>query len=197
VICYFFCNGARVGQIKDDSFLKDVINDKNKRINVKKTLQIQKDGCDHIFALGDCANNSPQFAYIAAEQTKVIIHNIIAHSQQKNDPMKQYEVGMYMMGLPLGKHNGVSQMPGSMVVGGKFTSRLKGRTLFTAKSWKESGFEDIPEKELFWDDPTIPLEVSYLSDETLTRFSEKTGLTRADLVGLISGVWKEEEQQSN
>jgi len=103
---------------------------------------------------------------------------------------------MYIMALTLGNHNGVSQMPGAFVVGGKVTSSIKGKTFFAERIWKELGFENVPEQPLFWDDPSISLEQTYLSDETLTRFAGKTGLTRTELVGFISGKWAVEEQKS-
>ncbi|ETO23127.1 hypothetical protein RFI_14059, partial [Reticulomyxa filosa] len=108
---------------------------------------------------------------------------------EKGHRLKDYAMGMYVMALPLGKQDGVTQMPGGFVVGGTMTSSVKGKTLLAEKHWKGSGFEQPPEELLLWDDKSIPLEKTYLSDERLTRFAEKTKLTRSDLVGLIAAKW--------
>jgi len=49
----------------------------------------------------------------------------------------------------------------------------------------------------YFDDPSLSLKDTYLSEETLTRFSKNTGLTRYDLIGLISGNWEAEKQSEN
>jgi len=180
--------------MKDETFLKDVINNDNERLKVRKTLQLQKQSCDHIFALGDCADNAPQFAYLAAEQAKVVAHNIITLSKGETKELKEYAIGMSVIVLPLGNANGVSQLPGAMVFGGKVTSNLKGKTLFYARYWKELGLENVPhDGMLYCDDPVISLKDTYLNPETLARFVEKTGLTRSELAQLIFADWQNDQ----
>jgi len=99
----FYCNGASVNRMKDEAFLQGVINEKNGRIIVRKSLQIQKEKCDNIFAFGDCADNAPQFAYIAGEQAKTVAHNIKVLSQGRETELKEFHMGKYAMVLTLGK----------------------------------------------------------------------------------------------
>jgi len=193
----FYCNGASVNRMKDEAFLQGVINEKNGRIIVRKSLQIQKEKCDNIFAFGDCADNAPQFAYIAGEQAKTVAHNIKVLSQGRETELKEFHMGKYAMVLTLGKKNGVSQLPGGIVVGGKITGSIKGKTLFAERYWQLLGYDTTPEQVTYFDDPSLSLKDTYLSEETLTRFAKNTGLTRYDLIGLISGNWEAEKQSEN
>ncbi|RLV97668.1 hypothetical protein DV515_00011539 [Chloebia gouldiae] len=107
----------------------------NGALKVNKHLQLE--GCENIYAIGDCADlKEPKMAYHAGLHANVVVTNIINSLTQK--PLKTYEPGSLTFLLSMGRNDGVGQVNG-YYVGRLLVTIAKSRDLFVSKSWKMMG----------------------------------------------------------
>jgi len=143
----FFCGGAFINSksYENSDFFKNKLADR-KRIIVNSKLQVE--GSENIFAIGDCAFAGSAMAFIAGLEAEVCAHNIIKHYNHQKNAMKDFAPPAPAMFVPLGTHQGASQLPtkNGYVVGATVTSKIKGETLFVGKYWKDLGFKGVPDQ---------------------------------------------------
>jgi NADH dehydrogenase FAD-containing subunit len=109
---------------------------------VKVNEQLQVEGFEHIYALGDVADTgSFKLGYIAGMQAEFVAKNIAA--QRKNRPLKAYKPMTKLMALiPTGPKTGLVQLPFA-VTKAKWLVNMKQKDLFIAKTY--SGLETKPD----------------------------------------------------
>jgi len=107
-------------------------------VKVRSTLQLDHEGYEHIFALGDVTNvKETKMAFRAGFQANVVAKNIVALTNEKK--LAEYKPGPPMMFITLGKNGGVGLLPmfGGMLAGNWMVKSLKSKNLFVNKNWKE------------------------------------------------------------
>jgi len=107
-------------------------------VKVRPTLQLDHEGYEHIFALGDVNNvKETKMALRAGLQADVVAKNIIALASEKK--LVEYKPGPPVMLLTLGKDGGVGLLPmfGGILAGNWLVKLFKSKNLFVNKYWKE------------------------------------------------------------
>uniref|UniRef100_A0AAY4BRS0 Ferroptosis suppressor protein 1 n=1 Tax=Denticeps clupeoides TaxID=299321 RepID=A0AAY4BRS0_9TELE len=107
----------------------------NGALKVNEHLQIE--GCDNIYAVGDCADvNEPKMAYHAGLHAGVAVTNIANSLSGK--PLTSYKTGNVTMLLAMGRDDGVGQFNGIRLP--RFlVTQGKSKGLLLWKSWREMG----------------------------------------------------------
>jgi apoptosis-inducing factor 2 len=100
---------------------------------LKVTPELRLEGQDKVFAVGDVTNvPEPKRAGSAGRHAEVVAANIKALIAGDGE-LTAYEPTPPLILLPLGPAGGVSQLPGSGVLGPETTSQYKGADLFTGR----------------------------------------------------------------
>ncbi|HEU5156774.1 MAG TPA: FAD-dependent oxidoreductase [Streptosporangiaceae bacterium] len=100
---------------------------------LKVTPELRIEGHDRVFAVGDVTNlPEPKRGGSAGRHAEVAAANIKALITGGGD-LTTYEVPPPLILLPLGPTGGVSQLPGSGVLGPETTSQYKGTDLFAGR----------------------------------------------------------------
>ncbi|XP_033103863.1 apoptosis-inducing factor 2-like [Anneissia japonica] len=115
--------------------------DGNGYLNVNETLQV--DGCDGVFAIGDCNNKErAKLAHVAETQAKYLAKNIETIDSGKQ--VQPYKPGGMMMALSIGREGGALQN-GTWVLGAFFARFVKSKDVFTKQTW--GTMKQTPPKE--------------------------------------------------
>ncbi|XP_011370463.1 apoptosis-inducing factor 2 isoform X1 [Pteropus vampyrus] len=125
------CSGIKINSFAYHSTFDSQLAS-NGTLRVNEYLQVE--GCNHIYAIGDCADvKEPKMAYHAGLHASVAVANIVNSIKQR--PLKAYKPGALTFLLAMGRNDGVGQIGGFYV--GRFMVRLtKSRDLFVSTSWK-------------------------------------------------------------
>jgi apoptosis-inducing factor 2 len=100
---------------------------------VKVTPELRLEGQDRVFAVGDVTNlPEPKRGGSAGRHAEVVVANIKALIAGGGE-LTTYEPTPPLILLPLGPAGGVSQLPGSGVLGAETTAQYKGSDLFTGR----------------------------------------------------------------
>jgi len=136
------------------------------RIKVNKYFQVE--GCEKIFAIGDCCNmENNKMAIYAYRHGDHVGKNIqlISQNQKPVEYVPQIQPAMIMT---LGRTGGVTLFS-SGIYGNFFTGMLKGRDLFTRKTWSDlnqkQGFPVAKTKSIV-KDKNLASAMGMSSDET-------------------------------
>lgn len=106
--------------------------DEKGRVRVDATFQME--GCEGIYAIGDCANvPEGKLGYLADKQAAALVKNIIALSNGKS--AKPYKPNPMMSLVPIGRTQGFVQLPFA-VTSFKFLINIKQKDMFIDKSFK-------------------------------------------------------------
>ena len=109
--------------------------DQNGRLKVDGKFRVE--GCDNIFALGDCANvPEGKLGYLADQQAGALAKNIIAMSKGKLG--KEYKPNPMMSLVPVGRKKGFIQLPFAVTTL-KFMVNMKQKDMFISKVYKALG----------------------------------------------------------
>lgn len=128
----FFCGGSEVNNGSFQAKFAEQM-DEHGRLKVNRFLQVE--GCQNIFACGDCANvPEPKMGYTARVQAAHLAKNLILIDMQKIP--KEYVPSHPAMMVPLGPELGAAQLPNGMLVGNTLTSIIKGKNLFVPSIWE-------------------------------------------------------------
>ncbi|KAJ3042112.1 hypothetical protein HDV00_008194 [Rhizophlyctis rosea] len=114
--------------------------DQNSQITVTRTLQLPSH--PNIFALGDVCSASEgiKFSFFAELQGQLVAGNIkrlILASEPAAVQLKEWQPGMMMEFVTLGRTRGSSQM--GVVWGDWFTKLVKGGDMFAKRRWADLG----------------------------------------------------------
>ncbi|CAG8565226.1 5614_t:CDS:2, partial [Paraglomus brasilianum] len=107
-------------------------------VKVRPTLQLDHEGYEHIFGLGDVTSvKETKMAFRAGLQADVVVKNIVALTSEKK--LIEYKSGPPLMFLTLGKTGGVGLLPmfGGVLAGNWMVKSLKSKNLFVNRYWKE------------------------------------------------------------
>eukprot|EP00467_Chlorarachnion_reptans_P013189 CAMPEP_0114490508 /NCGR_PEP_ID=MMETSP0109-20121206/2481_1 /TAXON_ID=29199 /ORGANISM="Chlorarachnion reptans, Strain CCCM449" /LENGTH=432 /DNA_ID=CAMNT_0001667133 /DNA_START=161 /DNA_END=1459 /DNA_ORIENTATION=+ len=125
----FMCTGAKLNTA---AFKENLPTNEEGRIKVNEYLQIE--GCDTAFAVGDCADYEPKFAYVAKFQAPTVNKNIRALEAKKK--LTKHKKSPALTLLSLGPKCGTSQLPMGIVAGDFVTRTIKG-DLFVKNTWAD------------------------------------------------------------
>jgi len=126
------CIGLPPNRESTSSLLPEDKLDDNKRIKVNENLQVE--GYDNIYAIGDCCNTAEnKMAAYADAHGQHVAKAIVNFTKGKQ--VKPYKTPFVGMLVPVGANNGVGNMNG-MNLPGAIATVLKSRDLFTSKTWK-------------------------------------------------------------
>lgn len=127
-----FCTGARVNNSCLSGQLAGKLDITGR---LKVTPQLQVEGFPNIFAGGDVCNTPEgKIAYFAGLHGDLIAKNLIATTQGK--ALKAYKPSPPVIFLPVGKGDGVGQLPNGMIVGKRMVPMIKGKDLFIGATRK-------------------------------------------------------------
>jgi apoptosis-inducing factor 2 len=100
---------------------------------LKVTPELRLEGQEKVFAVGDVTNvPEPKRGGSAGRHAEVVVANIKALTEGGGE-LTSYEPTPPLILLPLGPAGGVSQLPGSGVLGAETTAQYKGGDLFTGR----------------------------------------------------------------
>ena len=112
-----------------DYLADDLATARTSRGYLEVTPQLQVQGFDHVYALGDIANIDINRAGVAARQAPVVAANIKAQISGSEE-RAAYAPGPPVILLPLGPAGGASQLPGQEdIATAELTSQIKGRDM--------------------------------------------------------------------
>lgn len=111
----------------------------NGYVKVKPTFQVDADGFENVYVLGDAANfKETKLAYRIGGHVDTLVKNLFQVVIQKKEPTNVYKKAPDAMFVTFGSNQGVGLLPmfGGLVVGSWVVAALKSRSLFTSNSWK-------------------------------------------------------------
>jgi len=125
-----FCGGSQLNNQFLRANLANVLDEEG---FVKVNPQLQVEGFQNIFCIGDLNNfKETKVALHAEKHAAVVADNIKALQNRKS--LTAYTGMTIMILVTLGRSNGAAQFPG-MVLGGTVTSMIKGKGLFVPRMW--------------------------------------------------------------
>ena len=135
----FLCVGMRPNNeiMKSDANNVKCLED-GKSIAVKDTLQVDQEGYENVFVIGDASNHpTPKMAYWGGEQGKLLATSLSGMIKADKEllcfdpPMTEALI------LPIGPNGGLTQLPlcGGVVVGDFITRKLKSNDLVSGMYW--------------------------------------------------------------
>jgi len=125
-----FCGGS----VLNNQFLRPhLANVLDEQGFVKVNPQLQVEGFQNIFCIGDLNNfKETKVALHAEKHASIVASNIKALQNRKS--LTAYKGMPIMILVTLGRTNGAAQFPG-IVLGGTVTSMIKGKGLFVPRMW--------------------------------------------------------------
>jgi len=138
----FFCPGSKPNTDCVKQHFGDKL-DEHGRIKVNPFLQVE--GCENIFAIGDCANiPEGKLSLFTTYQAAHCAKNIGFHAS--DSPLYPYKSNPPALFLTIGPNLGTGLLPiGGLIIGNTLVSYLKGRNLFVNRYWGE--LNQTPPKE--------------------------------------------------
>ncbi|XP_070567629.1 ferroptosis suppressor protein 1-like [Ptychodera flava] len=131
-----FCTGAKVNSSAYENSLADKMNERGQ---LKVTEFLQVEGCEDIYAIGDCNDvKETKMAYRAEQQADLLVSNLVNEANGK--AKKPYKPKGVMMVVSLGRNGGIFQF-GTSVFGPFMTKKIKSGDLFVKKFYKDWGLK--------------------------------------------------------
>lgn len=129
----FFCVGTKINNRSFQQNFTHLLDDEG-RIKVNRSFQVE--GLNTIFAIGDCCNMENKMAFYAGQHGEHVAKNIQLISQNQR-PVDYVPNTQPVMLMTLGRTGGVSLLPGGTILGNFMTGMIKGKDLFTGKTWSQ------------------------------------------------------------
>ncbi|XP_071950450.1 ferroptosis suppressor protein 1-like [Antedon mediterranea] len=124
------CTGLKVNTSAYGISLSNKMDSKG-YLKVDNTLQVE--GCDGVYAIGDCNNShEAKLAHLAQTQAKYLAKTIETVDSGKS--VTPYKPGGKMMALSIGREGGALQN-GTWVLGAFFARFIKSKDVFTKPTW--------------------------------------------------------------
>lgn len=131
----FFVVGAKPNTSLIESLNGSLIDDRH-LVKVKPTFQLDLDGYNHIFAIGDITNiPETKLSFRAGMHADIVAKNIVSFLKEKK--LQEYKPGKEAIFVPIGRKGGAGLLPiSNLVVGPWMVSGIKGKGLFVNQLWK-------------------------------------------------------------
>jgi len=175
--CFFNCTGVYINSNSWSSTLSDAVDLSSGRLKTDNHLQV----INHpkLFAIGDANSMQNAQAFYAGSQAAYLSQYLPKLNVVKT--MKPYQPSnSLIMSVPIGKNKGVTQL-GSMILGSRLTSIIKGKTLFVGNAYKALNVKLPSDGKFIMDDN------QKLSNDEIENLSKQSGLTRKFVEAVMEG----------